>query len=72
MLRIAQYVKTFILQAWIEGDSREEISHKAGVSTGTVSNVIAEWKSMIGSYEANTMRIGSWYEKGRYYATRLP
>ena len=57
MMRYPQHIRTFIIQAWIEGYSRSEIASKLGVSTGTVSNVVDEWKNMIGSYDANSIRI---------------
>jgi len=50
------YLKSLIIQAWIIGKTRGEIAIEFKISTGTVSNIISEWRNGIGIFDADSMR----------------
>jgi hypothetical protein len=37
-------IKKKVVNQWLSGDSRDRIAADNGISTGTVSNIIDEWK----------------------------
>ncbi|MFZ0512976.1 MAG: hypothetical protein WAM14_15315 [Candidatus Nitrosopolaris sp.] len=40
-------IKKQVVNQWLSGDGRERIAADNGVGTGTVSNIIEEWKKGI-------------------------
>ena len=50
------YTKSLVIQAWVMGKKRDAIALEFNVAGGTVSNIISEWKNMIGSYDADSIR----------------
>ena len=53
---ISEYKKSQVIQAWLMGKSRETIASQFHISTGTVSNIVDQWRNMIGSYDATSLR----------------
>jgi hypothetical protein len=56
IVNISSYTKSLVIQAWLTGKTRDKIASEYNMSTGTVSNIIAQWKNMIGSYDAASLR----------------
>ncbi len=54
--RMLDYIKSSIIQAWAMGKQRDSIASEFNVATGTVSNIISEWKNRIGYYDADSIR----------------
>ncbi len=54
---IAQNVKQEIARLWLAGNQRDKIAVILKVSTGTTSNVIAEFENLIGAPTADTLRV---------------
>src|SRR5437773_4860055 len=42
--RISPAVKGSVIEAWLKGMSRDAIAEKEGISGGTISNIIREWR----------------------------
>ena len=49
-------LKEGIIKEWLRGKNRDNIAIENGLSTGTVSNVVREWKEEIGSLSADQLR----------------
>lgn len=49
-------LKSLVSQEWIMGKTRDKIASEFKISTGTVSNIISEWKNRIGTFDADSMR----------------
>jgi DNA-binding NarL/FixJ family response regulator len=45
---ISETTRQTVIRLWIEGNSRKDIALITGVSEGTVSNIIAEWRQKLG------------------------
>ncbi len=48
--------KSLVIQEWLKGISRDEIAKNNGISAGTVTNLVEEWRRAIGLYAANELR----------------
>ncbi len=46
---ISETTKQTVIRLWVEGNSRNDIALISGVSEGTVSNIIAEWRQKLGT-----------------------
>ena len=55
-LRISQDTRNQIIRKWIGGKSRDEIAELFNVSSGTVSNVVDEWRNDLGFPTADSIR----------------
>jgi len=55
-IKISEYTKSLVIQAWLMGKSRQTIASEFYISTGTVSNIIEQWRNVIGSYDAASLR----------------
>ena len=56
-IQIAEHIKSAVIDAWLMGDkTRDEIAAEFNISTGSVSNIIKEWKNRIGVFDANSLR----------------
>ena len=55
-LSFSKPLKEGIIKEWLRGKNRDTIAHENGLSTGTVSNVVREWKEEIGSLSADQLR----------------
>ena len=53
---ISENTKKTVIRLWVEGNSRNEIALITGVSEGTVSNIIAEWRWKFGDGDADAIR----------------
>jgi hypothetical protein len=49
-------LKECIIREWLSGKNRDIIAQENGVSTGTLSNIVGEWKREVGSLEINEVR----------------
>jgi hypothetical protein len=54
--KIFEDIRRKIIRLWLEGKSRKNIALICGVSEGTVSNVIADWKQKLGEEDADALR----------------
>ena len=48
-------LKEGIIKEWLSGKNRDNIAIENGLSSGTVSNVVREWKEEIGSLSADQL-----------------
>ena len=55
-LHISENTRQTVIRFWIEGKSRKDIALLSGVSEGTVSNIIAEWRQKLGDGDAEAIR----------------
>ncbi|MDQ6667722.1 MAG: helix-turn-helix domain containing protein [Thermoproteota archaeon] len=53
---IPQTLKNTVIQLYLQGLSRNEIASRTGISQGGVSNIIATWKTALGSPLADDLR----------------
>ena len=53
---IPENIRQTVIRLWLEGNSRKEIALISGVSEGTVSNIIAEWRQKLGDGDAEALR----------------
>ncbi|MGI0052326.1 MAG: hypothetical protein ACRD8K_11375, partial [Nitrososphaeraceae archaeon] len=53
---ISETIKKVVLNEWLEGRSREDISSRNKVSTGAVSNIIEEWRIDLANYDIDALR----------------
>jgi len=55
-LSFSKPLKEGIIKDWLRGKNRDTIAHENGLSTGTVSNIVKEWKEEIGSLSPDQLR----------------
>ena len=53
---ISQTTRQRVIRLWVEGNSRNDIALITGVSEGTVSNIITEWRQKLGEGDAEAIR----------------
>jgi hypothetical protein len=53
---ISQHTKTMVVQQWLEGKTRDQIARDNGQSSGTVTNIITEWRKNLGYPIAEDLR----------------
>jgi hypothetical protein len=53
---ISETTRQTVIRLWVEGNSRKDIALISGVSEGTVSNIIAEWRQKLGDGDAEAIR----------------
>ena len=57
MPRILPYnIKSLVIQKWLSGDARDKIALDLAIGAGTVTNIINQWKTALGSYDAYQLR----------------
>jgi hypothetical protein len=56
MEELPRYFELCVIQAWLKGKTRDEISEEFGKSQGTVSNIIAKMRNSLGRYDADAIR----------------
>jgi hypothetical protein len=49
-------INSLVIQAYLNGKSRDDIAKETGISTGKVSNIIKEWKNKIGIPNVEELR----------------
>jgi hypothetical protein len=53
---IPEHIKSAVIDAWLKGETRENIASEFNISTGSVSNIIEQWENRIGVYDAKNLR----------------
>jgi hypothetical protein len=63
---LSPYTKSQIITDWLSGKRRREISLNNGISTGTVSNIVEEWRLRLGGSELDSLRelVLEWRKSG--------
>ena len=56
MTVLTRLTKSLVIQGYLNGKSRDIIAQETGISLGSASNAIKEWKIQIGSLEAEEIR----------------
>jgi hypothetical protein len=49
-------VRTLVIQQWLQGELRNDIAAKSGISSGAVTNIINEWRYNLGFAIADELR----------------
>jgi hypothetical protein len=58
--KIPENIRQTVIRLWLEGKSRKDIAVTCGVSEGTVSNIISDWRQKLGEVDAEALReLGS-------------
>lgn len=55
-MRISESMRNMVIKEWLKGNHRDKIAVQTGLSGGTVSNIIREWRDRLGNYEIEEMR----------------
>ena len=53
---ITSHEKLSVIDAWLSGESRNDIAIKHNIGSGTVYNIVQEWSTEIGAQLANRLR----------------
>ncbi len=56
MLNTNQYVKSLVIQGYLNGKTRDQIALDAGISAGMASSIIKDWKKRTGAPNIEEMR----------------
>ena len=64
-IHVAEHIKSAVIDAWISGNTRDNIASQFNISTGSVSNIKAEWQNRIGIYDANNLKVRISIKKAR-------
>ena len=54
--KIPAYIKSLVIQQWLQGVQRDLIAANNGVSAGAVTNVVNEWRRGLGSAIIDDLR----------------
>lgn len=54
--RISETYRSLVIQKWLEGLSRDLIAKECGLSAGTVSAIIVQWRHLVGIEYADQLR----------------
>src|SRR5215467_1160232 len=54
--KLPENFKSLVIQEWSQGIPRDEIAKNNGISAGTVTNLVEEWRCALGLYAANELR----------------
>ena len=54
--KIPENIRQTVIRLWLEGNSRKHIAVTCGISEGTVSNIIAEWRQKLGNLDVEALR----------------
>jgi hypothetical protein len=55
-MKISESMRNMVIKEWLKGNHRDRIAVQTGLSGGTVSNIIREWRDRLGNYEVEEMR----------------
>jgi hypothetical protein len=55
-MRISESMRNTVIKEWLKGNHRDKIAVQMGLSGGTVSNIIREWRDRLGNYDIEEMR----------------
>jgi uncharacterized coiled-coil DUF342 family protein len=53
---ISEHIKSAVIGTWISGKTRDKIASEYNIGSGSVSNIIDQWKNRIGVFDANSLR----------------
>ena len=56
--KIAVSAKSIVIQQYLKGKSRDDIARGCGLSAGTISNIISEWRAKLGQYVVDLRELG--------------
>jgi hypothetical protein len=54
--RLPDNYKSLVIQAWLNGEQRDKIAGDNGLSAGSVTNIIKEWRAALGPPTADALR----------------
>jgi hypothetical protein len=54
--KLPDYMKSLVIQQWLQGESRDKIAGDNGLSAGGVTNIINEWRQALGFAVADALR----------------
>jgi hypothetical protein len=55
-VKIAEPVKSSVIQRWLQGKTRDDIARENGLSSGAVSTIVSEWRLKLGLASADELR----------------
>lgn len=53
---ILDHIKSAVIDSWLMGKTRDKIASEFSTSTGSVSNIIEQWKNRMGVFDAYNLR----------------
>lgn len=54
--RLPDNYKSLVIQEWLKGEQRDKIAADNGISAGSVTNIVNEWKAALGFPTADALR----------------
>ena len=54
--KLPDAIKPIVIKEWLEGKPRDEIAHNNGLSGGTITNIINEWRQGLGLAASDELR----------------
>ena len=54
--RLPENYKSLVIQAWLSGEQRDKIAADNGISAGSVTNIVNEWRAALGFPTADALR----------------
>ena len=61
---IDDQIRSQVIKEWLSGNTRNEIATNNKIGTGTVSNIINEWKKGLDNSEYESIRELAFKERG--------
>ena len=58
--------KSLVIQEWLKGVQRDNIAGDNGLSAGSVTNIVNEWRDALGFSAADELRDGCYFKENRY------
>ena len=70
-MKISESIRQTVIRLWLENNSRKDIAVTCGVSEGTVSNIVSDWRQKLGDVDVEALReLGSNLKRCRIDAVR--
>jgi DNA-binding CsgD family transcriptional regulator len=70
-VKISESIRQTVIRLWLENNSRKDIAVTCGVSEGTVSNIVSDWRQKLGDVDVEALReLGSNLKRCRIDAVR--
>ena len=70
-MKISESIRQTVIRLWLENNSRKDIAITCGVSEGTVSNIVSDWRQKLGDVDVEALReLGSNLKRCRIDAVR--
>src|ERR1700745_2606957 len=54
--KLSDNYKSLVIQEWLNGKQRDNIDIDNGLGAGSVTNIVNEWRTLLGSPTADTLR----------------